>query len=204
MRVTYRQIAKILVRGLPLNDNEIASKIEEYTRAIEAMPEQARFALQSAYIFSSKVPPKEREDFFQELVCAVLEMNTKDEAYGYMKARGIWLDRVEGFAQREGSHKKKHHKVSSLNEVIVLDNQEVELGDRIIGADDLEDKVIERIEAQRIYRELPRHIKLIVKKRFRGEPLSKREKQQLFKCRQELRCKYPDYQYRAVAHSRAK
>ena len=64
-----------------------------------------------------------------------------------------------------------------------------------LGEANLEDKVIERIEAQRIYRELPRHIKLIVKKRFRGERLLTREKDILFKFRQELRCSNPDYQY---------
>jgi len=120
MKVTNRQIAKILVRALPLADEEIAGKTEEYIRAIEAMPENARLALQSAYILSSKVPKEERE------------------------------------------------------------------------------KVIERIEAQRIYRELPRHIKLLVKKRHRGEPLLPKERLILFNHRQELRSSNPDYQYRAV------
>jgi len=71
MRVTYRQIARILVRGLPLADDEIAGKVEEYTRAIEAMPEEARVALKAGYVFSSKVPPDEREDAFHDFVLAV-------------------------------------------------------------------------------------------------------------------------------------
>lgn len=188
----------MLVRALPLDDDEIAGKVDEYTKAIEAMPEQARFALQSAYIFSSKVSPEQREDLFQDIVDAVLRKNSQDDGgVAYMTGRGEWLDGLGG------SHKKKQYPCSSLNKVTILDNQEVELGDTIVGMDDLEDKVINRIEAQRIYRELPRHIKLIVKKRFRCDALTPKEKQQLFKCRQELRSKYPDYRYRAIAHTRS-
>jgi len=197
MRVTYRQIAKILVRALPLDDEELDNKIEEYTRAIEAMPEQARFALQSAYIFSSKVPPKEREDLFQDIVCAVLrkKKSNDDGSVAYVTGRGKWLDRLPPPPERR-CHKKKHHPTSSLNEVIADDNgHKVELIDTLVGEANLEDKVIERIEAQRIYRELPRHIKLLVKKRFRRERLSHREKDILSLYRQELRCSNPDYQY---------
>lgn len=164
MKVTCRQIAKILVRSLPLDNEELAGKVEKYTQAIEAMPDEQKVALKAAYIFSSKVPPKELEDMFQHLVYAVLKKNTKDEGVAYITARGKWLDELGC-----GEHKKKRHLASSLNEVTLLDNQEIEKGDRIVGMDDLEDKVIERVEAQRIYRELPRHIKLLVKKRFRGE-----------------------------------
>jgi len=190
MRVTYRQIARVLVKGLPLDDSEIASKVDEYTKAIEAMPEEARVALKAGYIFSSKVPLEERGDMLEELTLAVLRKNTKSEGVAYMTARGKWLDELGC-----GEHKKKRHPTDSLNEVTVLDNQEVELIDTLVGEADLEDKAINRIEAQRIYRELPRHIKLIVKKRFRGEVLSAKERKTLFKARKELRCNNPDYQY---------
>lgn len=196
MRVAYRQIARVLVRGLPLDDDEVAGKIEEYTRAIEAMPEEARFALQSAYIFSSKVPPKEREDLFQEIVYAVLRKKSKDDgSVAYITGRGKWLDGCSEHKNKR-HHKKKHHPCSSLNEVSRYDDrgEPVEVGETIVETDDLEDKVIERVEAQRIYRELPRHIKLIVKKRFRGEPIGHRERQILFKFRQKLRQSDPDYQ----------
>jgi hypothetical protein len=199
MRVTYRQIARVLVKGLPLDDDEVAGKVDEYTKAIEAMPEEARVALKAGYIFSSKVPLDERRDMFQELFYAVLRKDTKDEGVAYMTARGKWLDELGC-----GEHKKKRQPVSSLNRVTVLDNQEVELIDTLVGMDDLEDKVIERIEAQRIYRELPRHIKLIVKKRFRGEKLQPSEKRLLFNCREELRSSNPDYRYRAASHTRGK
>jgi len=117
-----------------------------------------------------------------------------------MTARGKWLDGLGC-----GEHKKKRHLSSSLNEVITTENgQEIEVGERIVGLDDLEDKVISRLDAQRIYRELPHHIKLLVKKRFQGEPLTHKEKEQLFKSRQELRSKYPEYRYRAVARTRSR
>lgn len=147
MRVTYRQIAKILVRALSLDDEELDSKIEEYTRAIEAMPEEARFALQSAYIFSSKVPPEERADMFQDIVCAVprKKKSNDDGSVAYVTGRGKWLDRLPPPPERR-CHKKKHHPTSSLNEVIADDNgHKVELIDTLVGEANLEDKVIERI-----------------------------------------------------------
>lgn len=192
MKVTYRQIAKILVRGLPLDSQELPQAIEQYTKAIEAMPEKARFALQSAYIFSSKVPPDQREDMFQDIVYAVLRKSKDGEGVAYMTGRGKWLDGLGG------EHKKKHHPASSLNEVITTDDKgEIELGETIVGMDNLEDKIINRVEAQRIYRELPRHIKLLVKRMFRGEVLLPKERSMVFRYRRKLNSKYPDYQYQA-------
>ena len=191
MKVTYRQIAKILVRGLPLDSQELPQAIEQYTKAIEAMPEKARFALQSAYIFSSKVPPDQREDMFQDIVYAVLRKSKDGGGVAYMTGRGKWLDELGC-----GDHKKKQHPTTSLNEVIAKQGQKIELGDTIVGMDDLEDKIISRVEAQRIYRELPRHIKLLVKRMFRGEVLLPKERSMVFRYRRKLNSKYPDYQYR--------
>ena len=193
MKVTYRQIARLLVRELPLDNEERVGKVDEYTKAIEAMPEQARLALQSAYIFSSKVPPKEREDLFQDIVYAVLQKSKDGKDGGgvaYMTGRGKWLDGLGC-----GEHKKKRQPSVSLNEVITEQGRQIEVGETIVGMDDLEDKVINRVEAQRIYRELPRHIKLLVKRMFRGEALLPKERSMVFRYRRKLYSKYPDYQY---------
>lgn len=190
MRVTYRQIARILVRSLPINDDEVTSKVDEYTKAIEAMPEKVRLALQSAYIFSSKVPPEEREEMFQELILQVLE------AFNHQKITGI--KRVnEVFAYTAGklrlwNWKKKRKRRQpyfggSLNEVTTdEEGNEVELINTLVGEAHFEDEVIAKLEAQRIWDSLPEAIKPIIIKKLRGEPLLVNEQSRLERFRQKL------------------
>ena len=179
IKVTDRQIAKILVRALPLDDEELAGKVEEYTRAIEAMPQNQRLALRSAYIFASKVPKEEQEDMFQELATAILENGTNSEALAYTIAQNDFRDWIEKRQTR------KRRLAGSLNEVKAdKDGHEVELIDTLIGEADFEDKVIARVEAQRIYRQLPHDIKLIVKKLYRGEKLLPKEQSRIYDYRE--------------------
>ena len=179
MRVTYRQIAKVLVRGLPLDDDEIASRVEDYVKDIEAMSDNQKLALKAGYIFASKVPKEEQADMFQELITAILENGTDSEALAYTIARNGWIDWIRK------KETLKCHLAGSLNEVRTDQHgNEYELIDTIVGMDDLEDKVINRIEAQRLYRQLPRHIKLIVKKLRRGEKLLKKERDKIYDYRE--------------------
>jgi len=56
--------------------------------------------------------------------------------------------------------------------------------DTIAGEDDFEDKILNRVEAQRIYRRLPYDIKLIVKKLYRGEKLLGKERSKIYEYRE--------------------
>lgn len=188
MRVTNQQIAKVLA----LNSPDIAGKVEEYTKAIEAMPEEQRLALKSAYIFSSKVPPEEREDMFQELTYRVLkafhqqqaEIRNK-EAFAYRVAQNYWHTWWRDYKRHQP------HLAGSLNEVIEVDEDGngVEVIDTIVGEDDLEGKVIDKLETQRLrdkLRDMPDTIKPIIKKRLKGEKLSPTERSSLFRYHQKL------------------
>lgn len=192
MRVTYRQIAKVLVRGLPLNNNEVASKVEEYIRVIEAMPEKARLALQSAYIFASKVPPDEREDMFLELFGQVLkafnhqkiktQIARVNETFAYKVARCDWLTWYRDCKRHQP------HWAGSLNEVTTdEDGHEVELIDTMVGEAHFEDETVAKLDAQRIWDSLPDTIKPIIKKRLRGETLTNAEKCKLHRYRKLLK-----------------
>lgn len=179
VKVTDRQIAKILVHGLPLDDEELAGKVEEYIHIIDSMPQNTRLALKSAYIFSSKVPKEEREDMFQELATAILENGTDSETLAYRIAQNDFRDWIE---KRE-THKR--HLAGSLNEVKAdKDGHEVELIDTLVGEANFEDKAIAKLEAQRLYRKLPYDIKLIVKKLYRGDKLLRKERDKIYEYRE--------------------
>lgn len=179
IKVTDRQIAKILVRALPLDDEELAGKVDECTKVIEAMPENHKLALKSAYIFSSKVPVEERGDFFQELVLAVLKNGTESEKLAYKITQQDFRDWIEK------QEVQKRRLAGSLNKVRTDQHgNEYELIDTIIGVDDFEDKAIAKLEAQRLYRKLPYDIKLIVKKLYRGEKLLGKERDKIYEYRE--------------------
>ena len=80
----------MLVKAMPLEGQDYADKINEYLGIIKAMPQTAKVALKSAYIFSRKVPREEREDLFQDLTLAILKARTKDERLAYTIARCDW------------------------------------------------------------------------------------------------------------------
>lgn len=187
LRVTSRQIAKLLVRNLPDN----AGKVDEYTKVIETMPEESKLALQSAYIFSSKVPPEERGDMFQELFCQVLEAFNKQKVTDIEQVKHAFAYTAGKFRLWNWEQKRKRrqkHFGGSLNEVITdEDGNEIELIDTLIGENDFEDKLIATLEAQRIWDELPDTIKPIIKKKLRGEPLLVKEQSKLERFRQKKR-----------------
>ena len=73
MKVSYRRIARKLVWDMPaFSPEEFASKVDDYTEAIEAMPKEAQATLKAAYIINSIAPKEDQEDLFQELVSHIL------------------------------------------------------------------------------------------------------------------------------------
>jgi hypothetical protein len=70
IKVTYRDIAKMLASALPVEAEEFRDRVEVNLEAIQSLSTEAKIALKSAYIFSRKVPREEREDLFQDLALA--------------------------------------------------------------------------------------------------------------------------------------
>lgn len=170
IKVTFRDIAKLFVKAMPLEGQEFGNKVNEYTDIIKAMPTEAKVALKSAYIFSSKVPKVEREDMFQELALAIYKAQTKDEKLAYAIARCDWRDWWAKYKVRQ------HYYAGSLNST-VLDSEgnECEICELLIGETEFEFKMDGKIDAERIWDKLPDKIKPIVQKRLLGYPLLKPE-----------------------------
>ncbi|KKK62299.1 hypothetical protein LCGC14_3005700, partial [marine sediment metagenome] len=77
--VKYRDIARMLAKALPVEDEEFGTKVEEYRQVVVAMSAEQKTALKMAYIWSAKVPREEREDFFQDLALTLLKANLHEE-----------------------------------------------------------------------------------------------------------------------------
>lgn len=173
-KIGYRDIAKMLCSTLPVEGKDYTDKIESYLDIIKSLPMEAKVAIKSAYIFSRKVPREEREDMFQELCKAVLEIKTKDEKLGYAVARCDWRDWWEKFYTRQ------HYLAGSLNDTVLdNENQAVELGELIVGEVEFERKIDGKIDADLIWNGLPEPVKPIVGKRLIGKALNNTERSTL-------------------------
>ncbi len=169
--ITYRHIAKMMASALPVEGQEFGHKVEQYLATIKVLPQEAKVALKSAYIFSRKVPREEREDLFQDIALAVLKIRTKDERLGYAIARCDWQDFWKRYKIRQ------HYSLDS-----VVDDDEgnpVTLGELLVGETEFERKINGKLDAERIFDSLPSHIQPLIEKRLMGYTLNKTERNTL-------------------------
>lgn len=174
IKVTYREVAKMLASALPIEDEEFGAKVSEYIATIKAMPTHQKLALKCAYVFSRKVPYEERGDFFQELALALLEAKADDERLAYAIARCDWRDWWQKYMTRQ------HYLGGSLNRTVGDgEGAEVEFGELLVGEVDFERRIIGDLDGQALFEKLPDTIKRIVNKRIIGYALTANERQQL-------------------------
>lgn len=159
---------------MPIEGKEFGLKVEEYLKIIKTLPGQPRHALRAAYIFSRKVPKAEREDMFQELCLAVLKVNTDSERFAYAIARCDWRNWWQKYMTRQ------HYFAGSINQTVLdSDNQEVELSELLVGECEFERRMDGKLDAERIWGQLPDIVKPSVQKRLEGKPLTKTEQKRL-------------------------
>lgn len=163
LKVTYRDIAKMLASALPVEAEEFGLKVETYLEAIKAMPIEAKNALKVAYVFSRKVPREEREDMFQDIALAVFKAKASSEKLAYTIARLDWLDWWDKYKIRQHT---------SLDSVVETDNgNPVALGEMLVGEVEFETKINGKMDAERIWDKLPEDIRPLVLKRLEGKPI---------------------------------
>ncbi len=162
--LTYRHIARMFAQSLPVEGEDLASKVEEYLAIIKALPASARYALRAAYIFGSKAPREEREDLFQELALKVLQVKADNERLAYAVARADWLDWWKHY-KRERNFTATSLESTTMDE----DGNSVTLGSLLVGECDCEIKMDGKLDAERIFDLLPDNLKRIVEKRLSGQ-----------------------------------
>jgi len=169
--ITYRHVAKMLASALPIEGKEFGDKVEQYLETIKRLPQEAKTALKSAYIFSRKVPREEREDLFQDIALAILKVKTKDERLAYAVARCDWQDFWRKYKIRQ------HYSLDSV--VDDTEGNPVTLGEMLVGETEFERKMDGKLEAERIFNALPSNIQPLINKRLIGNTLNKQERNAL-------------------------
>ena len=171
IKVTYRDIAKMLTKAMPVSGEEFGDKVNEYLEVIKSLPANAQIALRTAYIFSRKVPKAEREDLYQDLVLAILRSGTNEPKLAYAIAKCDWVDWWRAY-------KIRNH--FSLDTVVTgNDESTATIGELLVGEVEFERKICSKHNAREIYKSLPNQIRAIVTKRLIGERLQRGERQYL-------------------------
>lgn len=164
IKVEYRDIAKMLCAALPVDSQEFANKVNNYTAIIKALPAAAKLALRSAYIFSRKVPREEREDLFQDIALAVLKAHATDERLAYAIARCDWKNWWAKYKIRQ------HYSLDSV--VDDGEGNKVSFGELLVGEVEFERKLNGDMDGKALYSALPSWIKSIVDKRLIGKSIT--------------------------------
>ena len=169
LKVTYRDIAKMLASALPIEGEEFGRMVQSNLEAIQKLDTEQKIALKSAYVFSRKVPREERPDFFQELMLALLKARTKDEKLAYAIARCDWLNWWKKYKIRQ------HY---SLDTIIEDEEGSTEtLANMLVGEVEFERKMNGKIDALTIWHKLDNYpgVKRLVTLRLLGQTLKRSE-----------------------------
>jgi hypothetical protein len=184
-RVTYRKIAITMVKHLPVdNDEDFISKVEYYTGLMERLPRSLQAALKAAYVYASKAPPEEREDYFQEYYLAahkaVTRAKNKIINYEALATTAVTNKRSDIFDYLNACKRKPPVDLISLSDSLPgVDGDHLELGQTLYDNNDCINNMDSVYDAKRILQVLPPRIKHIILKRLNGEFLTNAERIQL-------------------------
>lgn len=165
-KATYQQVSKAMLGPNFDKDDSFIELVKQTARELEGLGVNAKLAIEVAFIFSRKVPQNERQDIFQELVAAILDSATESPAFAYTIARRDW--------QNWWAQYKLHSQYYQgyLSETITnSDGEETELAELLVGEIEFENKQIDKLDAERLWAQIPAHIQELVTKRLEGKPL---------------------------------
>jgi len=165
-KATYQQVSKAMLGPNFDRDDSFIDLVKQTAKQIEGLGVNAKLAIEAGYIFSRKVPQEERQDIFQELVTAILDSGTESAAFAYTIARRDW--------QNWWAEYKLHSQFYEgyLSETITnSDGEETELAELLVGEVEFENRQMDKLDAQRLWQQIPAYIQQLVTKRLEGKPL---------------------------------
>jgi len=165
-KATYQQMAKAILGPNFDRDDSFIELVKQTAKQIGQLGLNAKLAIEAGYIFSRKVPQEERQDVFQELVTAILDSGTESAAFAYTIARRDW--------QNWWAQYKLHSQYYQgyLSDTITnSDGEETELAELLVGEVEFENRQIDKLDAERLWQQIPADIQELVTKRLQGKPL---------------------------------
>jgi hypothetical protein len=155
----------MLASALPVEGDEfgqMVSAIEAQLKRMTKRDKPSLLALQTAFIFSHKVPRQERQDLFQELFLTLWEKRIQDNGIAYAVAHCDWVDWWRAYLIRS------HYSLDS----VANDESGDTFGDLLVGVCDFEAQICGKINGDRLLQALPSGIRHIVQKRLDGHSLT--------------------------------
>ena len=171
---SYHDVAKAAIGCGPdtfERHSDYVELVRQTRAAFEGMGLTAKLAVEAAYIFSRKVPTNEQQDVFQELITAILASGTTDAAFAYTIARRD----VQDWWRQYKRHSQYYE--GYLSDVVTnAEDEATELAELLVGEVEFERKMISKLDARRLWRQLPENIKPLILKRLQGKPLGTNRK----------------------------
>lgn len=167
-----RDIAKMLASALPVEGDEFGQTVSTIEAQLKRMTKRNKaslLALQTAFIFSHKVPRQEREDLFQELFLTLWEKRIQDNGLAYAVAHCDWVDWWRAYKIRS------HYSLDS----VANDESGATFGELLVGVCDFEAQILGKINGDRLLEALPDYVREIVQKRLDGHATTKLEQSRL-------------------------
>ena len=166
-QATGHSIAKAAIGADNFADDETYyALVKDTCAAFDSLGINGRLAIEAAYIFSRKVPRDERQDMFQELACAVLDSGTTKPEFAYTITRRDWQNWYAAYML----HSQYHGGYLSQS-IVNAEGEETELAELVVGEIEFERKQIDKLDADRLWSQLPPDIQQLVLKRLQGKPL---------------------------------
>lgn len=173
IEVKPERIAIELAKYMPLDGADFRLKVVQIENVIKRLPKLEKRCLAAAYVFSRKCPRQDREDLFQDLMVALLEVKPLNEKLTYSMARFRWIDWYRKL--KSGSK----YSMVSLDAVISdddNDNQSHVLSEILIGDMEFEQRECEKMDCRKIIKSIPANIRKIGYKRLTGKALTNTER----------------------------
>lgn len=190
MNVNCRDIAKVLLQGMPIEGEDYINKLNEYVETIEAMPVEQLQVLRASYIFSRMARRDERQDLFQALVSNGLDYLAKYE--GRIRDVERFCYTVAQHKWRDFWLKNKRHKLMlnggwiSLNEVVrAPSGEEIERQELVTSEVDFETRIVLKLDSQAVLNALPYRVKKSAIKKLNGQKLSSHDYERLARYREQ-------------------
>ena len=175
VKVTLRDIAKMLVKNMRIEGQDFGSKIEAYILLLKKLDKPSKLALSAAYVFSSKCPKAEREDLFQELVTRCYEANPQSEINAYSISRCDWKNWLDSW-YREHKTTLQSYDVTIQDD----DGNEFRASELLVGDCEFEARECSNLDASNIWQKLPDDVKPLVAKRLSGKALTNIERKVIY------------------------
>ncbi len=175
--LTYRTIAETLAKRTTATPKDLPNLTQSYLDAIKSLDAVSKIAIKQAFIWSSKVPHEEREDFFQELFLIIYKSRVNDERLAYAMARCDWKNWWKSYKL----HSQFWHETRLEDSVSNDDGDSIAWSELFVGEAEFESRFIAELDTSDLISQFPSCIKMMLTRALNGQAIRGSERKILDK-----------------------